>query len=114
MITYLTLGNNAGTCGGDVCRLDMSFASSLMDLDNSWNAEFHKQNGFNRKKQCGTAGARSSLESSKENKSKDANDSNTSNDSKYTCCGKGLGRHLYRPDRLECCKNGSTRPLGTC
>ena len=33
-------------------------------------------------------------------------------ESKTQCCGNGLGRHSYHAERMECCADGNTSPIG--
>ena len=35
-------------------------------------------------------------------------------ESKTQCCGNGLGRHPYHVERMECCADGNTSPIGMC
>ena len=40
------------SCQSQVCNCDMQFSSRLKLLVSTWQPNFHKSNGFSRKKQC--------------------------------------------------------------
>lgn len=92
------------TCLGDLCRLDLEFVEYLNGVSHLWNPDYHLDYGFDRFKVCGG----------------DSNNNSSQKPEKYNgmkegkCCGKGLKRHTYNPEKLECCKNGSTKPFGSC
>ena len=99
-----------GTCPGDVCRLDLNFTRNLVRLEPNWNEEYHPVTGFNRKKQCSTI----TKKSSEDGKSPSNADNGEKGLKIEFCCGEELSRHPFRPDRLECCEDGTTKPFGTC
>lgn len=97
------------TCQGDLCRLDLAFATEISRIKREWKARNHVKNGFDKKSTCLPAvkGFRSMDGAKKsENSPKIMVQSQ--------CCGQGLTRSLFKPDRKECCKDGSVRDFGTC
>lgn len=94
-----------GTCLGDLCRLDLEFAYAIDKVRDTWNPDYHINNGFDRFAVCG---------SQNPDKYPKENTSNYGGMKQRQCCGKGLGRHTFNPTKLECCKDGTTKNIGTC
>lgn len=106
----VTCLDKAGSCEGDLCRIDIEFSTNLFKLKKQWQPMFHSKNGFDRVETCQGSGAPSSgaTDSSKTDRSLQDIELRTS------CCGVGLGRHIFNKDRMECCEDGQSRPRGTC
>jgi len=65
--------------------------------------------GFNRKKQCSTT------KKSSPDEEQPAKAENGEKGLKIEfCCGSELSRHPFKPDRFECCEDGSSKPIGLC
>ena len=97
-----TCTNDKDTCQGDLCRLDLQFVRELKKNKNSWTKDFHLKNGFDRAGTC--APKKSSQKKPSQGKTTVTSE----------CCGIGISRSIYKPDRQECCKDGSVRPMGSC
>ena len=109
---YIVLANRGGTCEGDLCRLDISFSDQLYKLKKTWKSQFHAANGFDRSEICKTSNPR--ISSGSISDEDDTRNRKESGDSVTQCCGSGLERHIFRSDRMECCKDGLSKPIGTC
>mgnify|MGYP006944991217 CR=1 FL=1 len=108
------LGNREGSCEGDLCRLDISFSDRLYKMKKTWKSEYHAHNGFDRSESCKASVSRTGSNGESE-KTGSGTGSGTGNGESLTkCCGNGLGRHIYRSDRMECCKDGTSKPIGSC
>lgn len=99
-----------GTCEGDLCRLDIKFSAELFKRKSEWKILYHADNGFDRSEMCATSNRMS--EGSISNSGSSSGSS--SGEAKTSCCGTGLKRHPFHLEKLECCSDGSSRPLGTC
>lgn len=99
-----------GTCEGDLCRLDIKFSTELYKKKDQWKPLYHAENGFDRNEMC-KAGSRISDGSIS---GSSGSGGSSSSESKTSCCGTGLKRHPFHLDKLECCKDGNTSPIGTC
>merc|ERR1712050_485452 len=107
----VTCLDKAGTCEGDLCRLDIEYSTNMFKLKKQWKAMFHAQNGFDRVSTCKGSGAPSG--------GGGGGSSNTDRSLQNTavrtaCCGLGLKRHIFNKDRMDCCEDGESRPTGTC
>jgi len=111
----LSCGNDASSCKGSLCQCDIDFASELAAVGSTWNKKFSKKFGFNRQKVCSSGKQPSllSITSYNDPGSRSSVRDNTELDS-VQCCGRGLRSVIYHSSRQECCKDGSTRAIGTC
>lgn len=97
-----------GTCKGDLCRLDLEFTTKIQSLADTWLSDFHLDYGFDRETDCkGTT-------NSYDNSSKNPSPRPPKPTVETECCGKGLKRHIFNPERLQCCKDGTTKSIGSC
>lgn len=101
----LTCLNAKDTCQGDLCRLDIQFSGELFKIKNSWQKTLHLKNGFDRMATCAP-----------KTSPKTTNTRSTGGHTTVAseCCGNGIQRSIYKPDRQECCKDGSVRRMGAC
>ena len=95
-----------GSCKGDLCRLDLDFTKALSSLNKFWEPAFHMDNGFDRKSYCSPSGGGNGGSGYQKPNNKDP--------VQTECCGKSLRRHMFNPARLQCCKDGSTKAIGSC
>ena len=107
----LILADSEGTCAGDLCRLDISFIDEINEMANVWSEKFHANNGFDRVQTCsdpGRAGKGNIPGTPPGSAGKGAKANNAK------CCGKGLERQIFHPNRMECCDDQKIREIGTC
>ena len=106
-----------GSCRGDLCRLDALYALEISTMKKRWKAENHVQNGFDRSLHCLPATVRNAR-IQKEKLPGQGGEVGQEESTKTTrpgqCCGSGLQRVIFKPDRAECCRDGLVRPLGNC
>ena len=102
------------SCKGALCRCDVDFSVELAELSNKWNKKYSQQFGFDRVAECGADHdhAARSFKGPLQRMGGGSLNVGSLNDPK--CCGRGLNSIIYHPNRLECCKDGSTKAIGAC
>ena len=88
--------------------------SGLVNLESTWSGEFHEFNGFDRVASCASENESEKTKSEKSSDFLDRILENTLTFSTTACCGEGLARHVFHLERMECCKDGFSRPVGSC
>ena len=87
------------TCQGETCRCDMEFGKKLSMIEGTWQRKFHKDNGFDRKKQCNVKVNRANNPGSSKQKA---------------CCNRRFQYEVINTNRQECCANGDVANIGQC
>ncbi|CAG5090525.1 Oidioi.mRNA.OKI2018_I69.PAR.g12636.t1.cds [Oikopleura dioica] len=110
--------NDTG-CGRDLCECDTDFAKEIAEVEDTWNEEYTQRGGFDRSTQCAPHHEDSHPDAmdliragQKETSPRPA--VGAKEPVVKNCCGKGLQVNLFNPERQECCKDGSTKAIGTC
>lgn len=98
-----------GTCKGDLCRLDLEFTKKIKSMSELWIPDFHMDYGFDRKTDC-----KGSTKYKDESLKIDGYARPPKPNPETKCCGQGLKRHIFNPERLQCCNDGSTKSIGSC
>jgi hypothetical protein len=96
--------NPKRSCDGQVCQCDITFATRLAAIQDTYKKEYHRKNGFDRRQTC------------KKRPSKKYPDENNKVGKAVPreCCGKGFDRTIFKPIYQECCNDGTVRDIGEC
>ena len=103
------------TCAGEICRLDKAFAEELNEIY-EWSQDLEVSSGFKRDDTCVSSSAHlRSLMRKEDTKETTIEHVITEQEhDKAQCCGQKLNRILFKPDKFDCCKDGSVARLGQC
>lgn len=115
--------NDEGSCKRGTCECDAAFIDELarkfsllwcykklfLVVLDSYNPDFHIDNGFDRVANCQVRPARGGDDKV------DRAISGAEKDKHPTkCCGVGLERVVFKINRFECCSDGTVREIGEC
>jgi len=101
------------SCKGALCRCDIDFSQELSNISDKWNQKYSMHYGFDREKVCGVRKVTKQNVANGNTGARGITLENSGlNDPK--CCGTGLNSVIYHPSRLECCRDGKTRTIGSC
>jgi len=102
------------TCQGQICQCDMEFANRLRmlgkNLSQKYSPEYHKEGGFSRNKRCVGPNDKRSTTGNKTGKDPIEKARPVSAE----CCGTGISRSPFKPERFECCADGRIAIIGEC
>ena len=98
------LGDDPDSCAGELCKCDLDFALQLSAVSDQWDKAHSSEFGFDRTRACAPKKLAKKL------KATVVGDKG----SDRQCCGRALNSLLYNASRMDCCKDGSIRSIGTC
>ena len=100
-----TSGDDPNSCAGELCKCDLDFAMKLSAVTDQWDKAHSSAFGFDRTKACAPKKLAKKLKASEFGDVGEAD---------KRCCGRALNSLLYNASRMDCCKDGSIRSIGTC
>jgi hypothetical protein len=84
--------------------------TQLEKIESSWFPDFHMENGFDRESNCRGAYKSPSAPAT----DLDSRSKSNSPSLETECCGQNINRHMFNPERLQCCEDGTTKTIGSC
>lgn len=91
------------SCQSQVCDCDLQFANGLRMITATYSRSFHKEGGFDRKTNCQPAhGGEKHPGQARPNAEP------------TECCGVGIQRSPFKPNKSECCADGRIESIGEC
>jgi hypothetical protein len=109
------LAENDTGCGRDLCECDVDFAKEITEVKDTWNEKYTQRGGFDRAAQCQHVEG-PDMRMGKPGMPAISPRPQVGNKETVVknCCGRGLQVSLFNPERQECCKDGTTKHIGTC